>query len=362
MAYLTQLDVAKRVGVSREAVAFAISSNPRLNRKLRPETRRQILKTVHQLGYVPHHAARRLARSQSDSRATSFDQVGLIYFASRDEPDAFVDPVCLAMMQGAEHELSECDASLTFVRVRESKDWKKVERLTRAGGVDAWLLYGTVNDEVVSRLKTGKLPYLIAGDHRCTQPVHCVTVDYKALGRLAVQHFASLGHRRIAFFIGGTWFVYQEQTLAGFRAALKEFGLDEDERLIGEISAWHDPAAGHIVQWERAVQWLKNADPMPTAVFSPELNWAAELCRALKQSGLEVPNDVSLLACESVFHEGSTQNFSRIGLPMTEVGRQGALLLYKLVLQPDMKPNDVMIAPSLSEGWSTGPARSAKAD
>src|SRR5258706_15915519 len=120
MSQVTQRQIASRLGLSQQAVAFALSDNPASRKQLHPRTCRRILETAQKLGYVPHHAARRLARARSRSMATSFDQVGLIYLASLDEPDAFVDPVCLAMMQGAEHELSEFDASLTFVRVRQS--------------------------------------------------------------------------------------------------------------------------------------------------------------------------------------------------------------------------------------------------
>src|ERR671927_271833 len=102
------------------------------------------------------------------SRAASFDQVGLISLIGADE---YVDVVCHAMMGGAEHALSKLQASLTFVRVSAPEDWSKVERLTRAGGMDGWLLYGAVDDATVSRLQAGKLPYVVLGDHRCTRPV-----------------------------------------------------------------------------------------------------------------------------------------------------------------------------------------------
>src|ERR1051326_730620 len=197
MISVTQEQIASALGISRSAVKAVFNPDPRI--RLGTETRQRILTTAKRMGYVPHHAGRRLARSRSNNRA-SFDQVGLIHLTRSDAKDIFVDPVCLAMMQGAEYELSKLHASLTFMRVTEPDDWTKIERLARADGVDGWLVYGALDDAIARRLRAMGLPCVILGDHRCTQPVDSVNVDNFVVGRLAVQHLASLGHRRIAFF------------------------------------------------------------------------------------------------------------------------------------------------------------------
>src|ERR1041384_1532449 len=178
-------DIAKRIGVSKQTVSAVLSGRWK-ELRICHRTRDRVLATAHQMGYVPHHAARRLARTRSDSRATSFDQIGLIHLTRPDTKNSFVDPVCLAMMQGAEYAFSKLHASLTFIRITESEDWQKIERLTRSGGVDGWMVYGCPDDDaVVHRLQPTKLPSVILGDRRCTQPVHSVNVDNEAVGRLA---------------------------------------------------------------------------------------------------------------------------------------------------------------------------------
>src|ERR1041384_1689589 len=174
---ITQKNIARRLGLSRQTVGFALSEESWAQNQLRPETRDLVLKTARRMGYVPHFAARRMALTRSTSRAASFDQVGLISLIGADE---YVDVVCHAIMGGAEHELSKLHASLTFVRVSAPEDWSKVERLARAGGGDGWLLYGAVDDAAANRVKAGKLPYVVLGDHRCTRPVASADIDYVA--------------------------------------------------------------------------------------------------------------------------------------------------------------------------------------
>ena len=317
-------DIASQIGVSKETVSAVLTGHWR-ERRICSQTKDRVLATAHQLGYVPHHAARRLARARPESRETSFDQVGLIHLLG---PGHGLDPVCLAMMSGAEPELSKLHACLTFVRVSTHADWQKVERLTRAGGVDGWLVYGRVDDDIENRLSLGKLPFVILGDHRCTRPVHCVTVDNFAVGRQAVEHLAALGHRRIAFLGSNLRYVYEQETLAGFRATLRELDLDDDDRLIGNLSSWTDGAEAPLVDW------LRDADPMPSAVFASEYDWAPWVHLMLKEAGIEVPKQISVLGYESASMATQRENFTRIELPMNEVGRRGALSLHGIVMKP----------------------------
>jgi DNA-binding LacI/PurR family transcriptional regulator len=306
------------------------------------------------VGYVPHHAARRLARTRSGARSPSFDQIGLIFLTNPNTPGAYIDSVCLAMMQGAEHELSKLNASLTFVRVREERDWAKAERLARTGGVDGWLLYGAPNDKDVNQLKPTRLPHVILGDHRCTRPVHSINVDHVATGRLGAQHLASLGHRRIGYFGHGAGLVYQAQRLQGFRAARKELGLDQDERLIADpLPASMSDYAQSDQNAEAMLEWLRNTAPMPTALFIPEFIGAAALCRIFKQAQVDVPGQISIIVGDYAASVAKGNNLTRIDLPMAEVGRQGALLLHRIVLGPRAGPREVKIFPTLIEGWST---------
>jgi len=343
MRAVTISDIADRMGISKQSVGFALGNYPNSRTRLGFETRRRILETARRLGYVPHHAGRRLARARSSSRATSFDQVGLILLPGA---DGAVDTVCLMMMQGAEPELYQFHASLTFVRVASDEDWEKVNRLSRAGGVDGWLVYGAVTDQAVRPLTASKIPFVILGDHRCTQPVHSVNIDNFAVGQMAAEHLAALGHRRIAYLDSRLELVYQRQIHAGFRAAVKKLGLDEDARLISITSSlWSKPGGALVVEWLR--------DVGATALFAPEPNWAVELWRVLDRYQIEVPNEISLLGCEPAWSSAKSQNFTRLELPMAGVGGQGARLLHRVVTQPGTAVSELKISPLLIEGWST---------
>jgi DNA-binding LacI/PurR family transcriptional regulator len=347
MSVVTQKQIANVVGVSQSSVKAVFSPDPRI--RLRPETRDRILTAARRMGYVPHRAAQRLARSRSHSRTNNFDQIGLIYLLPE------IDGVCLEMTHGIDQELSKLDASLTFMRLSHERHWEKIESLARAGMIDGWLLYGAVNDGIVERLQSNNLPHVILGDHRCTLPVHCVNVDNATVGRMAAEHLAALGHRRIAFFGGGDWHQYETRTLAGFLAAAKELKLDLDEQLIWGTSCWerwhHDEPLWSLHNAGLQLDWIRRG--APTAIFTAELNWAECLGRVLMQSRISVPRDMSILGYETISIAAKNQGFTRIELPFNEVGRQGVLMLHRLAGGSHNDFGEMKIAPSLVEGWST---------
>jgi DNA-binding LacI/PurR family transcriptional regulator len=130
-------DLARTAGVSATTASLALNNHPRVA----AATRQRVAEAAARLGFVRNNGARRLARTRTNARATVVDQVGLIYFGAQGAP---LDAVLLAMMDGAEHELSKVHASLTFLRVSDEPDWEKVQRLSASGSVDGWLVYGPV--------------------------------------------------------------------------------------------------------------------------------------------------------------------------------------------------------------------------
>jgi len=359
MPHLTQSDIARRMGVSRKAVAFAISPDPHLNRKLSPKTRQRILDAVERMGYVPHHAASRLARVRAASATrhapTTLEHVVMICQVPATH---VVDPTCLGMMGGAELELSTINATLSFVRVTREEDWQKVRRLARAGAVDGWLLYGAIDDQTISHLKQGgggTLPHVILGNHRCAPTrVPFVDIDSHAVGHMAAEHLARLGHRRIGYLHGNMQYDYQQRTMAGFREALRELRLDEDEQLFDDQNSW---LRGDV---EPSMRWLRGTKA--TALFTPEFDCAAAVCGVLRQARVEVPAEISVLACEAASGAALTQKLTRIEESMEEIGRRGAKLLQELASNRSL-PRDqqqIKVGPTLVEGWSTGSLRISK--
>src|SRR6185436_1944529 len=102
-------------------------------------------------------------------------------------------------------------------------------------------------------------------------------------------------------------------------------------------------------------KWLDQLDRRrPTAILCDGAHKAEIIGRTFKESGVAVPQQLSILACEPA---SATQplagDIARVELPLAEIGRQGALLLHKVHCDPSMPPaSDLRVPARLIEGWS----------
>src|SRR4029453_17750199 len=100
--------------------------------------------------------------------------------------------------------------------------------------------------------------------HPCPRPIHNVNVDYAAAGRTVALHLAEKGHRRIAFVGGKFEFLYQRESFDGFRAGLREVGIEYDQRLVVR---------------KPLKQWLAELGAPPSAIVTSEPRSTSDLLR-----------------------------------------------------------------------------------
>jgi len=357
----TRLDVARAAGVSLATAALALSDHPRVA----PATKVRVHDAAQRLGFVANAAARRLARGHAFRRSTAIEQVALVYF----QPAGVTgEQTFLALISGLEAQLAQINACLILVRITSPDDLQKIDRLVGIGSVDAFVLLGAIDEEAVKKIALARLPFVVLGAHQALRPVHSIDVDYAAVGRLAVTQLAGLGHRRIAYCAGSMLHRYQHELLRGFRDALRDLGLDDDDRLFklgGHGDARSTQAKSRPVTLAERRQGFENLvqsqllssrrGPAPTAMFAAELGWGMELCRALDHFQLPVPSKISVLAVESATGNPHGFPLASVELPLIELGRQAALQLRRIVNEEHLASSDIKVAPRFVDGWSVGP-------
>lgn len=337
----SRADIAREARVSLATASLALNNHPRVT----PRTKLRVVEAAARLGYVPNQAARRLIRSRFAPANDPFDQVGFLFM---DPMRHELDGVYLSMLRGAERELSRLGAAMVFSRVQDDGDRAKVARLVRAGWVDAWLVIGDVDDATLDLVQADHRPCVVLGGHRCKRPVHGVDVDFLATGRVAVQHLAGLGHRRIGYLGGSMRHAYQHEMLRGFQEAVKQLGLDDDASLIQTVSS-----RDREPQMERLNQ-LMALRPLPTAIFGAEVNYGFTIIELLRQREVQVPGEISVMGCEIDGRPRTQPGFARIETPFLEVGRAGASMLRETAMRPDGRPRQARVSPAVVEGWSCG--------
>ena len=120
----------------------------------------------------------------------------------------------------------------------------------------------------------------------CSQFVSVESDDLPA-SYATTQHLLKLGHKRIAFLTGPSVTPWTQERLEGYRRALREAGLDVDDKLVFE--------AGHTIEdGARAAAQMLSESSDATAVQAVNDVVAVGCAETLLSHGLRIPQDVSV--------------------------------------------------------------------
>jgi DNA-binding LacI/PurR family transcriptional regulator len=271
----TMADVARRAGVSHQTVSRVLNDAS----AVRPETRRDVLAAIAELGYRRNSAARALVTRRS----------GLIGVIVDELP--FHGPASTVV--GLAEAAREAGYSVTLDPVWDAEGATLAAALEHhlQQGVEAVVLvsaHGEVPD--AAALARLNVP-LIALDGFLGPTAPTAGVDQRAGGAMATEHLIRLGHRHIAHIAGPLGWPQATARLAGYREAMAAAGLEAGPVVVGDWS----PRSGH----DGALEALA-ARPDLTAVFVANDQMAAGALHALAEMGRTVPDDVSVVGFDDV--------------------------------------------------------------
>ncbi|GGX64561.1 LacI family DNA-binding transcriptional regulator [Streptomyces minutiscleroticus] len=269
-------EVAARAGVGRGTVSRVINGSPRVS----DATRAAVEAAVAELGYVPNTAARALAANRTDAIALVVPEPETRFFA---------EPYFSDMLRGVGSELSETEMQLLLIFAGSDRERRRLAQYLAAHRVDGVLLVSVhANDPLPDLLSQLEIPAVISGRRSAEETLPSVDSDNYGGGRLAVEHLLSRGRRTIAHIAGRLDVYGAQRRVDGYRAALREAGQEDDERLI--VPGDFTEEGGR-----RAMAELLERRPTLDAVFAGSDVMAAGARQVLRERGLRTPDDVALV-------------------------------------------------------------------
>lgn len=141
-----------------------------------------------------------------------------------------------------------------------------------------------------------------------------LTFDNRGGGRQLTDHLLGLGHRRVGYIAGPEERTTTRHRLEGHRAALAAHGVEEDPRLT--VHGRYDRRSGY----EATLELLRRA-PELTSVVAANDTVALGACAALRDSGLRIPDDVSVAGFGDLpFSVDAVPALTTVRLPLSEAG------------------------------------------
>jgi DNA-binding LacI/PurR family transcriptional regulator len=271
----TIADVARRAGVTKAAVSFALNDQPGVS----AATRERILAIAAEVGFQPSSAARAL----SDGRAGAF---GLVI----DRPARLlgIEPYFMQLISGIQAELSGNHVTLLFTLAEDQaaeialyRAWWAQRRVDGVFLVDLQL-----GDRRIPVLEKLNMPALVIGSPHASGSLPAVWQNIQAATGTAVSHLVGLGHHRIGRVTGiGRYWHTKSRTDAldqiAAEAGIEIISIEAD--YTGEFGA-------------RATREMLSRPDPPTAIFYDNDVMAVAGLGEAQRMGVRVPVDLSIMA------------------------------------------------------------------
>ncbi|MGO9587262.1 MAG: LacI family DNA-binding transcriptional regulator [Limisphaerales bacterium] len=287
-------DIARHAGVSVMTVSKALRDEPDVS----AATKARIKTLAQQMGYVPDSSAQGLR-----NRTTK-----LFGLAIPSSTDPIFARVVFAIEERA-HELGY-DILLTHTHNLPAREEACIRRLLsrRVDGLFISPVYrfeaeARIYQEVLAR----QIPTVLIGPPAafCKSFV-TVEIDEPAASHTATQHLLKLGHKRIAYLTGPPTAPWAHERFEGYRHALREAGLDADDKLVFQ-------AGSTIEDGAKAAQQMLTESCDATAVQTVNDLVAIGCADTLLAKGLRIPEDISLVGFGNIM----TAEYFRV--PLTTI-------------------------------------------
>lgn len=275
---VSMADVARAAGVSQQTVSRVANGLPNVNE----QTRQRVQAAMQELGFRPSYAG----RSLRDGR---YHSVGLCV----NDVTKFGN---LTMIDGIASAAREHSCAITLVEMSKTEEFSLAEATRRMAALPVDGIIIGMSRMAPDFETFDPLPGI--GTVIVTMYAHprvtTVDSDHYGCSLLLMDHLFELGHEQIRY-IGGPSFSVDEQfRRAGWQDALERRHIEPAEPLEGDWSANSGYEAG---------RYLAEHDRTMTAIYAANDQMANGAIAALRDSGLRVPEDVSVVGVDDSLGE-----------------------------------------------------------
>lgn len=317
MKKVTIKDVADLCGVSISTVSRAINDGGEISEK----TKKKILTTIKELGYIPNQNARNLKITKTKTIVVLIKGI--------------TNPFFTPMLKVLEEEITKSDYAFVLQKVEENlSELEVAQKIVKTLKPEGIIFLGGyfVNDS--KKLKSLGVPYTmttIINQDLNIDDSACIGIDDYAQSRKIVNYLISLGHKKIALLAARS----DDESigklrLEGYKKALEENGIDFDEKLVFPPKKGINPYSlehGYEVG-EKIVKDKINC----SGIFCVSDTVALGFTKAIYDCGKKIPRDYSLAGFDGLeLNKYLIKPITTIVQPASEIAYKSVKNLFNII-------------------------------
>jgi len=303
---LTIRDVAREAKVSTATVSHVLNNTGQPSRR----TRQHVLSVVRRIGYIPNAHARNLASRKSRTLGIIVSDIENPFF-----PEVIRSFETRARQLGYEVILGDTNYDPSLMR-------RAAERMMEHHVRGVAVMTSEANLQLIQEIARRRIAVTFLDLGPVQKYVSNLRIDYFSGIQQVVEHLFQLGHRRMIFAGERSSLNSNIARREAFIACMKARGLDPGPNLKGDLRFEGGVAAGLTTL---------SLKPRPTAVVAVNDLTAVGLIKAFTQSGLRVPEDISVTGFDKIhLAEYVTPSITTVDIHRDWLGRTAADALHEL--------------------------------
>jgi LacI family transcriptional regulator len=332
-------DIAKKTGLSITTVSLILNDK---GGRFPPETRQTVNEAARVMDYRPNQLAISLLTRQTCTIGLIIPDISNVFFS---ELAKGVEDQC----RGSGWTVIFCNSNDEFLLEKQCVRTLADRRVDGVIIVMSAESFGAKNEECLADLRASGVPVILVDCFNDSSDFSTMTIDNAEGSRLAMRHLIGLGHRRIGCITGPQQIGTNRQRLAGCLESLAEERITPDNALVYEGDfRYHGGYEGTLRLLETAGR--------PTAIFCHNDMMAFGAAHALRDAGLVIPHDISLMGFDDIFFSRFMDvPLSTVVQPIYQMGQEaGKILLEEITGKENAKQRRVY-TPRLAIRESTAP-------
>lgn len=325
--------LAERVGLTPGTISAVLNASE-ASKAIPQHTQDRILLAARELNYQPNFFARTLRSKRTYTVGVIAQEIG----------DAYSGPI----ISGIESYLRDRNYFfLTGIHRHDPKLFDQYSQLLLRRGVEGFI---TIDLNLPHSLP---LPTVAIAGHRRYGGVTNIVLDHRRAAELAISHLLELGHERIAFMRGNPASSDSETRWQNICAVADDLDVKVRPELKLQIETEESsPELGYGI-----TKRLLASGEKFTALFAYNDLAAIGGIRAIREAGLEVPTDVSVVGFDDIeaanYH---SPTLTTVRQPLKEMGEIAAKTLMQAI-ESKRGADEIAIKPQLMVRQSTVAAR-----
>lgn len=336
MKRVTNKDVALKAGVSKSTVSHVINQT----RFVEEHTKQKVLKVIQELNYRPSSIARSLVSQRTGTAGLLISDVG--------------NPFYHDVIRGVEEVALANGYSIFLCNTGYDLDlgMRFIHSLVDRYVDGIMLMSSNMNIEMLEEVSRNSIQSVVLdwGVTDVSKFASTITIDFSSGICEAVQHLASLGHKRIAFAGGPTSMWTAKIRKQAFLDATKTCQPDIEAVILPEGDL-------RIEGGYKAFRSLSKLALRPHAVIAVNDLTALGIIWAARNAGYNLPKDLSVIGLDDIdLVSRVTPPLTTIALPRFEIGKLAMKELLFLVSESSRAKTNQIVTTKLIVRDSTAQA------